>query len=153
AIVLVVQVAAPRIVAAVYVRPNEISLERPYIDTHIHATRSAFGLEKRVRETEFKAKPDAPIDIAKHKAVLDNVRLWDWHAFQATVSQIQALRPYYVFSDTDVDRYVVDGKYQQTMLAPRELDLRQLPDARTRWINGPFIYTHGYGLVMADVNK
>jgi uncharacterized membrane protein (UPF0182 family) len=153
AVVLVVQVATPRIVAAVYVRPNEISLERPYIQTHIHATRSAFGLEKRVREVEFKAKPDASIDMAKHKAVLDNVRLWDWHAFQATVSQIQALRPYYVFADADVDRYVIDGQYQQTLLSPRELDLRQLPDARTRWINPHFIYTHGYGLVMADVNR
>ena len=153
AVTLVVQVATPRIVAAVYVRPNEISLERSYIDTHIHATRSAFGLEKRVREVEFKAKPDAAIDMAKHKAVLDNVRLWDWRAFQATVSQIQALRPYYVFADTDVDRYVVDGQYQQTLLSPRELDIRQLQDARTRWINPHFIYTHGYGVVMADVNR
>jgi uncharacterized membrane protein (UPF0182 family) len=152
-VALVIQAVTPRIVAAVYVRPNEISLERPYIQTHIHATRSAFGLEKRVREVEFKAKPDAAIDMAKHKAVLDNVRLWDWRAFQSTVSQIQALRPYYVFADTDVDRYVINGQYQQTLLSPRELDLRQLPDARTRWINPHFIYTHGYGMVMADVNK
>jgi uncharacterized membrane protein (UPF0182 family) len=153
AVALVVQVVVPRVVAAAYVRPNEISLERPYIQTHIHATRSAFGLEKRVSEVEFKARPDAPIDIARHKAVLDNVRLWDWRAFQATVSQIQALRPYYVFADTDVDRYTVNGQYQQVLLSPRELDLRQLPDARTRWINPHFIYTHGYGLVMADVNR
>ena len=134
-------------------RPNEISLERSYIQTHIHATRSAFGLEKRVREVEFKAKPEAAIDVAKHKAVLDNVRLWDWRAFQATVSQIQALRPYYVFADTDVDRYTINGQYRQVLLSPRELDLRQLPDARTRWINPHFIYTHGYGLVMAKVSQ
>ena len=153
ALALVVQAAAPRLVAALYVRPNEISLERSYIDTHIHATRSAFGIEQRVREVEFKARPEAAIDMARHKAVLDNVRLWDWRAFQATISQIQALRPYYVFPDTDVDRYTVDGQYRQVLLGPRELDLRQLPDARTRWINPHFIYTHGYGLVMATVNQ
>jgi uncharacterized protein len=39
------------------------------------------------------------------------------------------------------------------LLGPRELDLRQLSDARTRWINPHFIYTHGYGLVMATVNQ
>ena len=153
AIALIVQLAAPRLVATLYVRPNEISLERSYIETHIHATRSAFGLEQRVREVEFKARPDAAIDTARHKAVLDNVRLWDWRAFQATVSQIQALRPYYVFADTDLDRYNIDGQYRQVLLGPRELDLRQLPDARTRWINPHFIYTHGYGLVMATVNQ
>ena len=38
-------------------KPNEISLERPYIDTHIKATRSAYELEQRVKVvTEFKTK-------------------------------------------------------------------------------------------------
>jgi len=36
------------------------------------------------------------VDPARHKLLLDNVRLWDWHAFHDTVTQIQALRPYYV---------------------------------------------------------
>src|SRR5262249_10186202 len=85
---LVVDFTVPRAVASMYVRPNEISLERPYIDTHIHATRSAFGLEKQVREIEFQAQPDAPIDVAANKATLDNVRLWDWRAFHDTVTQI-----------------------------------------------------------------
>ena len=67
--------------------------------------------------------------------------------------RIQALRQYYVFPDTDVDRYSIDGKVRQVMLTPRELDIRQLPDARGNWINGHFIYTHGYGLVMAEANK
>ena len=112
--------------SALYVRPNEISLQRPYIETHIHATRSAFGIEQRVKEVEFKARPEAPIDVAAHKPMLDNVRLWDTRAFHDTVTQIQALRPYYVFADTDVDRYTIDGQYRQVLLTPRELDLRQL---------------------------
>ena len=39
------------------------------------------------------------------------------------------------------------------MLTPRELDIRQLSDAQANWINRHFIYTHGYGLVMAEVNR
>lgn len=153
ALALVVGFIVPPAVSALYVRPNEISLQRPYIETHIHATRSAFGLEQRVREVEFKAQPEAPIDVAHHKPTLDNVRLWDWHAFHDTVTQIQALRPYYVFHDTDVDRYTIDGQYRQVLLAPRELDLSQLPAARANWINPAFIYTHGYGLVLAGVSQ
>jgi uncharacterized membrane protein (UPF0182 family) len=153
ALALVVAFIVPRAVSALYVRPNEISLQRPYIDTHIHATRSAFGLEQRVREIEFKAQPEAPIDVVHHKPTLDNVRLWDWRAFHDTVTQIQALRPYYVFHDSDVDRYTIDGQYRQVLLAPRELDLSQLPAARANWINPAFIYTHGYGLVLAGVSQ
>ena len=153
ALALPIQFAVPRLVGALYVRPNEISIERPYIQTHIKATRSAFGLSDRLRETEFAARQDAPIDVAQHKNVLDNVRLWDLRAYHDTITQIQALRPYYVFPDSDVDRYIIDGQYRQVLLSPRELDLRQLPDARTRWINPHFIYTHGYGVVMSEVAR
>ncbi len=149
ALALVVAFIVPRAVSALYVGPNEISLERPYIDAHIHATRSAYGLEQNVKEVEFKAQPEGPIDVAQNRPLLDNVRLWDWRAFHDTITQIQALRPYYVFQGADVDRYTIDGQYRQVLLSPRELDLSQLPAARANWINPAFIYTHGYGLVMA----
>lgn len=153
ALSLVIASIVPAAVSALYVRPNEISLEQPYIQTHIHATRSAFGLEQNVREVEFKVDQDSPIDTAAHKPTLDNVRLWDIGAFQNTVTQIQALRPYYEFPDTDVDRYTIDGQYRQVLLSPRELDLSRLPAARANWINPALQYTHGYGLVMADVSR
>ena len=142
----------PGLVSTVYVRPNEISIERPYIQRHIEATRSAFGIDQRTREIQFDAKPDESINVAANRPLLDNVRLWDWRAFHDTIQQIQPLRPY-VYSDTDVDRYTINGQFRQVLLSPREMDLEQLGDARTRWINPHFIYTHGYGIVMAEANQ
>jgi uncharacterized membrane protein (UPF0182 family) len=153
ALTLVISFLVPRAVSALYVRPNEISLQRPYIQQHIHATRSAFGLEQSVKEIEFPAQPNAPIDVAQQKPLLDNVRLWEWKPFHDTITQRQALRTYYTFHDSDVDRYTIDGQYRQVLLSPRELDINQLPDARANWINPAFIYTHGYGLVLAEVSK
>ena len=153
ALALVVAFLVPRAVAALYVGPNEISLEQPYIQTHIHATRSAYGLEQHVRETEFKTQVDAPINAGQHQATLDNVRLWDTRAFHDTITQIQALRPYYVFHDSDVERYTIDGQYRQVLLAPRELDVQQLPAGARNFINSAFIYTHGYGMVLAEVSQ
>jgi len=152
-VLIVVRGFIPQIVSTVYVKPNEITLQKPYITNHIDATRAAYGLDSRLSEIAYPAKLEAPIDPVKHQAMLDNVRLWDWRAFHDTVTQLQALRQYYVFADTDVDRYIIDGKLRQVMLTPRELDIRQLPDARTNWINGHFIYTHGYGVVMAEANR
>lgn len=147
-------VAAPMLVTAVYVRPNEITIQKPYIQRHIQATRAAYGLGARIRETDFAAKLEAPIDVSKHRQLLDNVRLWDWRAFHDTVTQIQALRPYYVFHDSDVDRYTIDGQLRQVLVTPREIDVAQLPgDARSRWINPHFIYTHGYGMVVAEAAR
>ncbi|HYM06903.1 MAG TPA: UPF0182 family protein [Terriglobales bacterium] len=153
ALALVVRFVVPGVVSALHVRPNEISLERLYIERHIHSTRSAFGIEKSANEIEFKVNPNASIDPNRHRNLLDNVRLWDWHPFHDTVSQTQALRSYYVFEDTDVDRYTIGGNYRQVLLSPRELDIRQLSGTQTSWINSHFIYTHGYGIVLADVSK
>jgi uncharacterized membrane protein (UPF0182 family) len=151
---IILEGVAPTAVHSLYVRPNEISLERPYIERHIAGTRSAFGLDKRAREMEYHARLDTRVDFEKNSVLFENVRLWDWRAFHDTVSQIQALRPYYVFQDTDVDRYILDGRLRQVMLSPRELDERQLSaDARSRWMNPHFIYTHGYGLVLAEANR
>jgi len=38
---------APRIVEVVKVRPNEITLQREYIDRHINATRAAYSLDRQ----------------------------------------------------------------------------------------------------------
>jgi uncharacterized membrane protein (UPF0182 family) len=152
AVALLISFLVPKAVSALYVRPNEIAIQRPYIDQHIKATRAAFGLD-RADEIEFAAKPDAPIDVAKQRPLLDNVRLWEWKPFHDTIMQRQALRTYYNFHDSDVDRYMIDGQYRQVLLSPRELDIRQLPDARANWNNPALFYTHGYGLVLAEVSK
>ena len=144
----------PPIAGALYVKPNEISLERPYIQNHIEATRAAYGLASRVREIEVHSDARATIDTSKHKDLLDNIRLWDWKPFHDTVTQMQALRPYYAFHEPpDVDRYTIDGQYRQVLLSSRELDINQLPGTQSSWINPHFIYTHGYGLVLAEVSR
>jgi uncharacterized protein len=151
-LLLPIRYLVPPLFSSFYVRPNELTLEWPYIKNHIEATRAAYGLNQRVTEAGLDAEPEMPIDAAKQKPLLDNVRLWDWRAFHDTVSQIQPLRPY-LYMDSDVDRYQIDGKLRQVLISPRELDIRQLGDAQYRWINPHFIYTHGYGIVMAEANR
>ena len=150
----VVQLALPGIVRVVYVRPNEISIERPYIDRHIQATTTAFGLDRKATERSFTASAEQTVDTVQDATLLDNVRLWDLRAYSATITQIQALRPYYTFPDTDVDRYFPDGHIKQVLLSPREMDVNQLSaEAQQSWINPSFIYTHGFGAVVSEVNR
>ena len=150
----VLQLGLPAIVRAVYVRPNEISIERPYIERHIEATTAAFGLNRNAAERPFTPVGQGVVDPVQDATLLANVRLWDLRAYQATITQIQALRPYYTFPDTDVDRYVVNGRIKQVLLSPREIDVTQLSaEANESWINPRFIYTHGFGAVVAEVNK
>src|SRR6202042_1622733 len=103
----------------------------------------------RAQARESDPFSSGPIDFVKNRPLLDNVRLWDWKAFHETLSQKQPLRPY-TFANTDIDRYTIDGRLRQVLLAPRELDPEQMGE---RWINYSLIFTHGYGLALAEANR
>jgi hypothetical protein len=49
---------------------------------------------------------------------------------------------------------MIDGKIKQVLLAAREVDVNQVSDAtRSSWPTRHLYYTHGYGVVMAEVNR
>ncbi len=142
----------PRLVQQVRVTPNELTVETPYLRHGITGTLRAFGLD-RVQEREFTAGMVTSDIVARNRATLENVRLWDYRPLLSAYRQLQALRPYYVFGDVDIDRYRIGGLQRQVMLAARELEIQRLtPQART-WVNEHLVYTHGYGLVMSPVNR
>ncbi|MCA1593163.1 MAG: UPF0182 family protein [Acidobacteria bacterium] len=149
AVYLVVAILIPGYVQSFIVKPNELDREAPYIEHNIAATRRAFNLE-RIEARDFPA--DTTNDayaIAENRPTLDNLRLWDYHALQDTLRQVQEIRTYYDFNDVDVDRYTVGGQTRQVLLAARELDVTKLPSSsQGNWINERLIYTHGYGVTM-----
>ena len=142
----------PAYVTSFIVKPNELERETPYIEQNIAWTRRAFGLEQ-VELREFQAENTVEaLDLNANRATLDNIRLWDWRALQDTLKQIQAIRTYYDFPDVDVDRYNLDASIRQMMVAAREINVKNLPEASRNWINEKLIYTHGYGLTMNTAN-
>ena len=139
-------------VSSFIVKPNELVREKPYIVYNTDLTRQAYGLN-RVSQREFPAETTVEAaDPANNQATLQNIRLWDWHALQDTLRQIQEIRTYYDFPDIDIDRYEIDGTTREVMLAVRELSVDKLPESSRNWINEKLIYTHGYGITMNPVN-
>jgi len=139
-------------VSSFIVKPNELVREKPYIVYNTDLTRQAYGLN-RVAQREFPAETTVEAaDPANNQATLQNIRLWDWHALQDTLRQIQEIRTYYDFPDIDIDRYEIDGTPREVMLATRELNVDKLPESSRNWINEKLIYTHGYGITMNPVN-
>src|SRR4030095_8853792 len=139
-------------VSSFVVKPNELVREQPYIAHNIELTRQAYGLD-RVSQHEFPAETTVEAaDPSNNQATLQNIRLWDWHALQDTLRQIQEIRTHYDFPDIDIDRYEINGATREVMLATRELNVDKLPESSRNWINEKLIYTHGYGITMNPVN-
>ncbi len=134
------------------VKPNQLVRETPYIANNIAMTRQAYGLD-RFTQHEFPAETTvAAADAGDNQPTLNNIRLWDWHALQDTLRQVQEIRTYYDFPDIDIDRYTIDGHLREVMLAARELNVEKLPESSRNWINEKLVYTHGYGVTMNPVN-
>ena len=141
----------PALLQRFEVVPNELVRETPYIQNNIDFTRLAFNLDKIEIRDFNEVDPLDQSDLTANSDVLKNIRLWDYRPLQATYTQLQALRPYYVFGEIDIDRYTIDGETRQVMLATRELDKSQLPSLS--WVNTKLEFTHGYGIVMNPVDR
>ncbi len=135
------------------VEPDQLSKETKYMEYSIKYTQNAYKLNN-VKTIEFPAKDDLTIeDIRNNPEVIDNIRINDQEPLIQVYNQLQGIRPYYVFHDIDVDRYVIDGVYKQVFLSARELDQARLNEQARTWVNQYLKYTHGYGIAVSTVNN
>ena len=144
----------PALVQAFKVQPSEKSLEAPFIDRNIKATRAAYGLAA-AQVTQYQASTTASRgQLRNDAATIPGIRLVDPSVVSPTFKQLQAVKTYYQFPDAlDVDRYTINGKVNDTVVAVRELDLTGLPSSQRNWVNDHTVYTHGFGLVAAYGNR
>ena len=138
----------PSLIQQFQVKPSESSKEAPFIQRNIDATRSAYGLDS-VEVKEYQATfATSAGQLSNDAGTISNIRLMDPNVLSATFRQLQQIKPYYTFNESlDVDRYVVDGKSRDVVVAVREINIEGNPNRN--WINDHLVYTHGFGFVGA----
>jgi len=151
--------AWPTVLQQFSVKPNEAEKEAKSIDRNINATKYAFGLgDDKVSFDDYAG--DASVTTQTSDTVkadtgtIPNIRLLDPSILSRTFTQREGGENFYGFpTKLDVDRYEVDGKVQDYIVAARELDSTRLVDNQTSWINKHLVYTHGNGFVAAPANR
>ena len=142
----------PAAIQQFQVKPSESTKEAPFIQRNIEATRAAYGIDK-VEISEYAATVDtAAGQLASDAETISNIRLMDPNVVSATFRQLQQIKPYYTFADSlDVDRYKINGKVRDVVVAVRELNIEGNPNRN--WINDHLVYTHGFGFAGAYSNE
>ncbi|HEY0258858.1 MAG TPA: UPF0182 family protein, partial [Lacisediminihabitans sp.] len=150
---LLIGAVYPWVIEKFQVEPNVRSLESQYIQRNIDATRDAYGVAG-VKEEAYSAKTDAEQGALRNDAeTTANIRIIDPALVSTTFAQLERIKQYYAFNKyLDVDRYKIDGKTQDTVIAVRELDSSNT-GATPSWYNNTLVYTHGYGVVAAYGNQ
>ncbi|MEV0336485.1 UPF0182 family protein [Nocardia sp. NPDC050717] len=138
------------------VRPNAADMESRYIERNIAATRQAYGIgADRVEYEPYpgvgsKQPPQVPADAT----TIADIRLLDPAVLSRTFTQQQQLKNFYSFPDhLDLDRYRVDGRLRDYVVAARELTPEALSGNQSHWVNRHTVYTHGDGFVAAPANR
>jgi uncharacterized protein len=160
---LIIGVAYPAIVQQFVVRPSADQKEAPYIERAIQSTREAYGLTgDDVKYVDYaqqsdgeQVDPQAVLDELKSDTeTIPNARLLDPNVLSATFNARQQIRNVYGFPEKlDIDRYTIDDKAQDYVVAVRELDSAGLSENQSSWINRHTVYTHGNGFVAAPANQ
>lgn len=135
------------------VSPSEFTREGPYLERNRDFTRIAYGLDN----IEQKSHPgNESLDeamIERNSKTIDNIRINDTLPLLEVYNSRDTIRTYYNFHDVDVDRYKINGDYEQVFIGARELNVDNLQDTAQTWVNRYLRYTHGYGVVMSHVNE
>ena len=141
----------PATIQQFQVKPSESTKEAPFIQKNIDATRIAYGLDGvEVKDYQATVTTSAG-QLANDAATIANIRLMDPNVLSATFRQLQQIKPYYSFADSlDIDRYTLNGKERDVVVAVRELNIDGNPSRN--WINDHLVYTHGFGMVGAFGN-
>ncbi len=145
----------PLVLQQVVVNPNGINREPEYIARNIEATRTAYQIrDDQINYVDYPGVlAGNPRDIISDTDTLPNARLLDPNVLSPTFTQQQQLRNFYGFPDQlAMDRYTVNGKTQDYVVAARELNADGLNDAQKNWINEHMVFTHGDGFVAAPAN-
>jgi hypothetical protein len=152
-VALVVGVIYPALLQAIKVNPAQSTLEAPYIQRNITATRAAYGLQHVTVHTFAANKTLGPGDLAQSTETLANIRLWDPDpsiSLQTFLRQ-QQIRTYYTFPSVGVDRYTVGGQLTPVLIGVRQISPANLPVSS--WVNTHLQFTHGNGAVVAAANQ
>jgi uncharacterized protein len=149
-IAVVASAVYPAIIQRFVVQPNVTTRERPYIGRNIEATKAAMGLDSVVTVPVTLGDVSAA-DVKESTASLADTRLLDVTEMRDRFALDEGQFAFYAVNDLDVDRYEIDGRLQQTLVAARELNSDGIPN-RT-WVSRHLIYTHGCGLISASASR
>jgi uncharacterized membrane protein (UPF0182 family) len=139
----------PAVIQRFVVQPNVSTRELPYIDRNIKSTKSAMGISEVERvETTFDELSSE--DVVADEISLRDVRQLDPIQMRDRFILDQGLTSFYGVPDLDVDRYSIDGRTQQVLIASRELNTNGIPN-RT-WVSKHLLYTHGCGVIAAPAS-
>ena len=112
------------------VNPNQQSRELPYIDRNVEATREAMRINLDDVDAQGRRRSGTitTADVENDPTPLQNVRLLNPTEMLSRFQIDRGAEAGLTIDDLDVDRYPIDGRLQQVLIAAKRARRRRQPE-------------------------
>lgn len=149
-LLLVSIVSISALVQNFIVEPSEFVKEKQFIKYSMENTRAAYNLDN-ISAYPFDIKQNLTLDKVKENIdIINSARVIDYKATLKSNNELQSIKDFYSFIDTDIISYNLQGEDIPIIISAREIDTKRIPEKKH--INTVFKYTHGYGVVVNPIN-
>ena len=131
----------------IYVNSNELDKEKDYISENIENTKSAYNIG--IEETNIESSgtiTQEEVDEASN--VINNIPIISKEAVLETLENNQSSAGYYVYPNTTLAKYNINGQDKLVYLAPREIT-----NSGRTYSNKTYEYTHGMGEIITSATE
>lgn len=130
---------------AVFVTTNELDKEKEYIQANINYTKNAYGINIEEINLSSNSETITNEDLKKYEEVVDNISIVSEDIVLKDLENGQTAKGYYSYTDTQIGKYLIDGKEQLVYISPREI-----VSSSGTYNNKTYEYTHGYGAIITS---
>ena len=126
----------------IYVNSNELDKERDYISENIKNTKSAYNINIEESNLEDSGTITQE-EVNGASNVINNIPIISKDAVLETLENNQSSAGYYVYPNTTLAKYNINGQDKLVYLAPREIT-----NSGRTYSNKTYEYTHGMGEII-----
>ena len=130
-----------------FVNSNELDKEKNYIQNNINYTRSAYGIniEENYIENSGTITKEETENVSD---LINNIPLVSKDVVLKDLQGSQTSKGYYLYHNTQIARYKINGKESLVYVSPREIR-----SSGATYNNKTYEYTHGYGTIVTSASS
>ena len=131
-----------------FVTTNELDKEKQYIEANIKYTKNAYGIDIQEINLNNTLENITSQDLTEYEKVLNNISIVSDDIVLKDLQNGQTAKGYYSYRDTQIGKYLIDGKEQLVYISPREI-----VSSSGTYNNKTYKYTHGYGAIITSATS
>lgn len=132
---------------------GQYELNEKYIGYNMEFTKSAYGLDKVVKQDVSVENNLREADIIKNINTVSNIKINEDKNTLSYINQVQNVNNSYVFNDMDNVFYNLNGIPSVVNSSAREFDLSKVGGSPLTYEDRTYKYTHGNGVVISSDNS